>query len=225
MADPDRSAEMLRSVALTHLSMGAVHSLNNAFTVILGELGFLSDDRKEDPEVQEACATMREEMDRCTRITRGLLTARHLATNPEPDLDLARTAQDVCRLLPDTLGRRVTVAVDVRDELPLARGVAGHVHSAIAAAAHLLVSRTERSVTLRVAAELASEGPRLTLELTGKECGEAVAAPFADPAAAGDASLRGAILALRDVLDHSDVRLTSDAGDGRASVILLFHAA
>ena len=66
--------EIARLELLRRLALGAAHTLNNAFTAILGETLCLADERKGDPVVTEACSLIQSEVERCARLTRQVAT-------------------------------------------------------------------------------------------------------------------------------------------------------
>ena len=114
--------EIARLAVLWRLAAGAAHSLNNALTAILGEASFLSDDHKDDPQVVEGCDAIIAEVDRCARLTRGVLARRHPAQGRSAEVDLVRLVGDLGRMLHETLGRRIELDVALPDDLLLVAG-------------------------------------------------------------------------------------------------------
>jgi signal transduction histidine kinase len=117
--------EVARLAALWRLALGASHSLNNALTAIVGEASFLRDDRKGDAAVGEACDAILAEVDRCARLIRALLARRHPPQQGGDEVDLGRLVGDLARLLPDTLGSRIDLRLELgSDLLPVAGNAA-----------------------------------------------------------------------------------------------------
>jgi signal transduction histidine kinase len=117
------AAELARLVVMQRLALGMAHTMNNAFTAILGEAAVLSGAHKDDPEVEEACQVIRAEVERCARLTRALLARRTAASKrPGREADLGRIARDLRGLLRDTISRRIELEVAAPEDLVLAAG-------------------------------------------------------------------------------------------------------
>ena len=108
--DHDRE-EIVRLELLRRLAMGAAHTLNNAFTGILGETLCLLDERKGDPAVVEACGVIQNEVERCARLTR-LVALRAQTREPLLDeADLGALLRGVEALLRETVSRSLAIRI------------------------------------------------------------------------------------------------------------------
>jgi len=117
------STELAELVALERLALGAVHTLNNAFTTVLGETSFLESQRKGDSELEEACQLIRTEIDRCARLTRALRMQRSAPAAASTEApDLARIVRDLSGLLAATLSSRLVLRVETPERLLLVKG-------------------------------------------------------------------------------------------------------
>ncbi len=117
-------SEIARLLATQRLALGAAHAMNNAFTAILGETGYLRDEHKSDPELLDSCGTIHTEVSRCARMTRALLALGRGAGSREDELDLVRGVRALASLLGETLGRHVTLELEAPDALIRVRGSA-----------------------------------------------------------------------------------------------------
>ena len=103
-----------RMAVLSELALGVAHTLNNALTSIGGEASFLQSETK-DPEVEQACGLILEQVERCARLTHALLRRR----SPPPaacECELGRVLRDVQALLRDSLPRRLELSIEACDE-------------------------------------------------------------------------------------------------------------
>lgn len=105
-----------RLVALAELAFGLAHALNNALTAIVGETSFLHGDPKEPGEIDAACQVILEQVERCGRMTRGVLMRRPAPGLARGECDLVRMLRDVEPLLRDALSRRIELSVETPEE-------------------------------------------------------------------------------------------------------------
>lgn len=190
--------EIARLEAMNRLAMGAAHAMNNAFTAVVGEAEFLYDDHKHEPEIVEACEVILAQIERCTRITRALLTRRNPSQAGASEVDLARLVRELGNLLGETLGHGAELEVDYPDDLVLVRGDAASLEVAVLTLVHYATEQGSGSTRLRLGAEAAG-GPGFQLEV---ERGESVglgATALRDPGCAEDALLRSQLQALHDL--------------------------
>jgi signal transduction histidine kinase len=101
--------EIARLELLRRLSMGAAHTLNNAFTAILGETLCLLDERKSDPVVAEACALIQQEVERCARLMRSVATRVHQRDSMIDECDLGGLLRGIEPILRETVSRAVAI--------------------------------------------------------------------------------------------------------------------
>ena len=99
--DEAPAGELAQLEVLQRLALGAAHTLNNAFSAILGEVHFLAEERKGDSEVDAACALIGREVERCARLTRALCERGDrcgpgCAVDPEFDLTALAPASLRC---------------------------------------------------------------------------------------------------------------------------------
>lgn len=129
------SAELANLEVFRRQAEGVAHSLNNAFTSLLGEIALLGDERKDDPVVEETVSVLREQLERCVKLVRNGLVRPPLqppdrgALQP-PDrgeVDLGLLLSRCIRVLEGTLPRRITLATRVPDESWLLRGDAAEI--------------------------------------------------------------------------------------------------
>ena len=154
---------MARLESQRRLALGAAHTLNNALTAALGEVGFLRDERKGDPAVVEACDAVARELERCVRATAALLPRRR-ASGPGPT-DLVRAARDAASLLRATLGRRGALDVRAPDDLLLVGADASDLDLLIVLLVQAAVERVGRSARLELSvAPRGAAGARLELD-------------------------------------------------------------
>jgi hypothetical protein len=155
----ERLAEAVaRREALGSLALGAAHTLNNAFTAVLGEASFLIDERKGDPLVVEACQLIQQEIERCARLTRVLLVRRRSAGGSLQTIDLAQLLRSAAPLLRDTISRSVEVELRLPDRAVLVHGRRQDLELLILLLAYRLVGREARGGELGLRLEDPGEG-------------------------------------------------------------------
>lgn len=100
---------------LSELALGVAHTLNNALTSIGGEASFLQSETK-DPEVEQACVLILEQVERCARLTHALLRRRSPPPAAARECELGRVLRDVQAQLRDCLPRRLELSVEACEE-------------------------------------------------------------------------------------------------------------
>jgi signal transduction histidine kinase len=220
-----RPEEVARLEAMRRLTMGATHTLNNAFTTVIGEASFLLEDRKHDDLVVEACQTILAELERCTKLTRALLARRHPSQSGSGEVDMVRLVRELGKMLSETLGRQNQLVLDTPDDLLLVRGDAGDLELLVLTLAHYAADHAgaPTKLTLSVHTEPTEEKIRLCIAVEGSDLPDSVAEAVLDPARAPDeiacVSLENAA---RIVCAHGGSRYASLTGpDSWATLILL----
>jgi signal transduction histidine kinase len=208
--------EVLQLTSIDRLAIGSAHSLNNAFTAVLGEVGFLLDDYKEDPAIVEACEAIRRELERCAQLVRAIGLHRSHAAQSDDEVDLVRVTRDVEGLLRASMGRRIGLALETGEDALLVRGGAQPFASLLVTAAHLLASVMSSGETLTVRARRARARAYAMLELVAPRAGHEMVEPFRDPSLAANGDARVALAAIHGVLralgGQLCVRSTPDRG-------------
>jgi signal transduction histidine kinase len=222
-----RPEEAARLEAMRRLSMGAAHTLNNAFAALLGEARSLLEDRKRDPLVVEACHAMLDELGRCTRLTRALLARREPSQSGSGEVDMVRLVRELGDLLSDTLGRQHQLAVDAPDDLLLVEGDAVDLELLVLALVYHAADHAggPTRLTLSVSAKPEEREIRLSLAVDGRDPCDRVAEAVLDPSLAPDeisrASLEGAA---RIVRAHGGTCCASSTKQGRWTALVLLPA-
>lgn len=181
--------EVARLEALRRLSMGAAHALNNAMTAAMGEASLLGEERKRDPLVAESSAAMLGELERCARITRGLLTRRHPSQGGGDDLDLVRSVRELGNVLSETLGRQHRLQVVYPDDILPVRADAESLELLILALVHYAADHSGGNARIHLSVQPDAERryAELRLEVSAPSLPEYAAAAVADPSQAPDA--------------------------------------
>jgi hypothetical protein len=149
-ADPV-AEEVARLELLRRLALGAAHTLNNAFTAILGETLCLADERKGDPVVTEACALIQSEVERCARLTRQIATRVQRRESVLDETNVATLVRSLEPLLRETVTRSVAIDLDVPDRGVLVRGPGEDLELLVLLVAHRLARLPGRGAVLRIA--------------------------------------------------------------------------
>lgn len=209
--------EIARLDLLRRLSMGAAHTLNNAFTAILGETLGLLDERKGDPLVTEACESIQGEVERCARLMRAIALRMHRRAPLLDETSLASVLRVLEPLLRETVSRSVALACEAPPLSVCVRGTSEDIELLALLCAHRLVYGASSGVLhLRV------ETPRpgeVSLQIEVRDGGEPHAAP---PNPDWDAVVEASVRALSE--RHGiTVRENAD-GDASRSVHLGFAA-
>ena len=219
---PDKAA---RLEAMQRLSMGAAHTLNNAFTTVIGEASFLLEDRKHDDLVVESCQLILAELERCTKLTRALLVRRHPNQAGSGEVDMVRLIRELGEMLSETLGREHQLMVETPDDLLLVGGDAGDLELLVLTLVHYAADHADgpTRLTLSVGREPTEPEIRLSLAVEGRDLPDSIAEAVLDPTRAPDeiacVSLENAA---RIVGAHSGSRYASSTGpDSWAALILL----
>jgi len=172
--------EIARLELLRQLALGAAHTLNNAFTAILGETLCLADERKSDPLVAEACALIQSEVERCARLTRQVAVRVQRRESVLDETNIAALVRSLEPLLRETVSRSVSIDVEIPDRSILVRGPGEDLELLVLLVAHRLARIPGRGAALRIA--LGAHDARtveLLLEVRGSD-----ATPL-EPRAAG----------------------------------------
>lgn len=143
--------EIARLELLRRLAMGAAHTLNNAFTAILGETLCLADERKGDPVVTEACSLIQSEVERCARLTRQVATRVQRRESVLDETNVATLVRSLEPLLRETVTRSVAIDFDVPDRGLLVRGPGEDLELLVLLVAHRLARLPGRGAALRIA--------------------------------------------------------------------------
>ena len=200
--DDDATARLAHLEAMRRLAMGAAHTLNNAFTAVMGETGFLQEDRKQDALVVEATTAILTELDRCTRITRGLLARRSPAQGDNDEVDLVRVVREVGDLLGHTIGSLCQLRITAPDDFLLVRGGAERLELLVLALVHYAADHAGGSseVQLALASEPEAGEVTLRLQVKAQELPEYVVGAFQEPELAPDAPTRTSLAAIAQVV-------------------------
>lgn len=143
--------EIARLELLRRLALGAAHTLNNAFTAILGETLCLADERKGDPVVTEACSLIQSEVERCARLTRQVATRVQRRESVLDETNVATLVRSLEPLLRETVTRSVAIDFDVPDRGLLVRGPGEDLELLVLLVAHRLARLPGRGAALRIA--------------------------------------------------------------------------
>ena len=143
--------EIARLELLRRLATGAAHTLNNAFTAILGETLCLADERKHDPLVSEACDLIQGEVERCARLTRSIAARVQRRENVLEETNIAALVRGLEPLLRETVSRSVAMAIEVPDVCVLVRGPGEDLELLVLLVAHRLAHTPIRGATLHIA--------------------------------------------------------------------------
>lgn len=160
----DETARDLHREVMLRLYRGAVHSLNNAFTAALGEASFLADEYKHDPEVQEACAQVIEQIDRSATILRDVGACDERAATGS--CDLRSLLRKLGPLLESTSGSQHAYHVEIPESAPSVDASFADVQLALLATIHALVPPRSEGTRVRIEVqEYDASGP-VTLGIT-----------------------------------------------------------
>jgi signal transduction histidine kinase len=220
-----RPEKVARLEAMRRLTMGAAHTLNNAFTAVIGEASFLLEDRKEDDLVVEACQSILADLERCTKLTRALLAWRQPGQSGPGEVDMVRLVRELGKILSETLGRQNQLVVNAPDDLLLVKGDASELELLVLTLVHYAADHADgpTKLTLSVSAEPARGEIRLCIATEGSDLPDSIAEAIVDPSRAPDeiacVSLESAS---RIVSAHGGSRYASSTGpDSWAALVLL----
>jgi hypothetical protein len=188
--------------------MGAAHTLNNAFTEAIAEAGFLLEDHKDTaPELAESCQLILASLDRCARITRGLLARDGPPrAEAEAEADLVRAIQTLCPLLEETLGSRYALRASLPDDLVLVPGSPADLELLLLVWIQFAADHSGPTAELEIqlvpdAADSDESRPvALHLHVDAPSLAAGVVEAFVDPAAASDPVTRLCLEALDALL-------------------------
>jgi signal transduction histidine kinase len=207
--------EIARLVASHRVSLGAAHTLNNAFTAILGETSLLLGTHRDDPDLQEACGAIRAEIERCARVTKALLHRRS-PTHRRGELDLVRTVRECMVLLRDTLSRRIDLEVELPDDLVLIEGSASEIETVVLALVQHVCDLVPRAARVRIAVKGGAQLPDVVLEieLVSKDVPEDAESLLLDPPSTAGLAERAAVLAVRSLATAYGARIEAFGEQG-----------
>jgi len=143
--------EIARLELLRRLAAGAAHTLNNAFTAILGETLCLADERKHDPLVSEACDLIQGEVERCARLTRSIAVRVQRRESALEETNIAALVRGLEPLLRETVSRSVAIAVEVPDICVVVRGPSEDLELLVLLVAHRLAQTSSSGAALHIA--------------------------------------------------------------------------
>ncbi|RIL03041.1 MAG: hypothetical protein DCC71_15730 [Proteobacteria bacterium] len=205
--------EVARLELLRRMTMGAAHTLNNAFTAILGETLCLLDERKSDPVVAEACQLIQGEIERCARLARSVALRVQRRRPVLDETDAAALVGALEPLLRETVSRSIAIECDVEDAPLGVRGATEELEPLVLLCAHRLVRGVRSGGVLRVAARREAGGA-VVLEL-------ALEAKREPEREAGAASWDALVArSLRSLAERHGVELHEESGRDRAAVAL-----
>ena len=220
--DPEQIAALS---AMTRLSLGAAHALNNAFTAAMGETHFLMEEQKGNPQIVEVCEVVLSELERCARITRALLTRRHPSQAGGSEVDAGRLVSELGALLGETLGARHQLQVSVPDELLMVAGDARALELMVLSLVHYGADHAGDGSQIRLVLEEepAESAIALRLFVNAQSLPEYVVDAFRDPSQAPDAVTGASLEAIASVVSsHGGSRsAAATAPDGWAALIHL----
>jgi len=212
---------------MQRLSMGAAHTMNNAFTAVIGEASFLLEDRKQDDLVVESCQTILAELERCTKLTRALLARRHPNQSGSGEVEMVRLVRELGEMLSETLGRENQLTVEAPDDLLLVAGDAGDLELLVLTLVHYAADHVDgpTQLTLSVGSEPMERKIRLSLAVEGRDLPDSIAEAVLDPSRATDeiacVSLENAAQIVRA---HGGSRQASSTGPDRWTALILLPA-
>lgn len=206
--------------AFRRLSLGAAHSFNNALTAVLGEVAFLEDAHKHEPELVEACELIRQQIERCARLTRVVLSRRWDEPDRRAAVDPTALLRELVSALSDTLSRRIELRLEVPPDLPFVSGDTGELESLLIVLVHRLVDATAGAAELRVGGEACEGHARLWLDLASPEVSPALREQLLNPAAVPPVAALSLRAALAIVEDHAATVRCASAAPGRVRIEL-----
>ncbi|MBW2314157.1 MAG: HAMP domain-containing histidine kinase [Deltaproteobacteria bacterium] len=192
---------------------GAAHTLNNAFTSLLGELALLGDERKDDPVVDEAICALREQLERCVKLVRNGLVRPAMREPSDGEVDLGLLISRCIRVLEGTLPRRVMLTTRVPDESWLLRGEAAEIEVTLLSllfrmgdlvpggCVDVRISVAEGSAAGTVALHVDVEAPDLPADARQR---------LVDPGLAEDATRAASLQAIHAIADRHGSHLQTD---------------
>jgi hypothetical protein len=221
-----RPEELANLELLRRQTQGAAHTLNNAFTALLGELALLSDERKGDPLVEEAVGALRIQLERCVRLARHGLVRQRLGPPQEVDVDLGLLASRCQRLLEGTLSRRIRLNVRVPDDAWIVRGDPATLEVLLLTLIHRMADLAGggcAEVALSLEPGPAPDKLRVAFDLAVDELPSDARRRLVDPALDEDPAAATALAAAHSIADcHGSFLETQRNGDGGLRLSLAF---
>lgn len=200
MAGPGTPVDRIAHLeAVRRLSMGAAHTLNNAFTTLVGEASFLLKDRQHDPDLAESLQVMLEALDRCTRITRALQVLGHPSQDGS-EVELVRVVNDLGALLRQTLGSRCPLTIDTPDDVHFVAGEAEQIELLVLSVVHYAADSSGDHAELCVRVAPGRKDVALELDVVAPNLDDAAIAAFNEPARAEDPVTRSVLEAVASLL-------------------------
>lgn len=155
--------EIVRLELLRRLSMGVAHTLNNAFTAILGETLCLLEERKEDALVIEACSLIQQEAERCAKLTRSLAMRVQRRNAVTDESDLAALLRNIEPTLRETVSRAIGLYCEPPPPGFCVLGGSEDLEMLVLSTALRLVRASSAGGELRIRVEGEDEGPEIDL--------------------------------------------------------------
>lgn len=169
--------EVARLELLRRLSIGVAHTLNNAFTAMLGETLCLADERKHDPVVAEACMVIQQEIQRCTRLTRSVAVRVQRREGLVEETSLPLLLRGIEPLLRETVSRSIAIRCEVPADGVYAKGATDDIEPLLLLEAHRMSRAAPAGGTLRIGVESSESHIDLVLELRAQGDGMRDAPP------------------------------------------------
>jgi len=193
-----------RVAVLARLALGAAHTMNNAFTTVLGEVSLLREHRKDDPVVSDACDVLLGEVERCTRLTRSLQARRRPSQSGAGEVDLVRLVAELEPLLDQTLGRHHRLEVRAPDDLLLIAGEAERIELLVLCLVQYAADHSGGGsrVVLAVEEEPVEEAVALRLFVTADGLPDYAVNALLDPPQAPDPATRACLEAIASVVSE-----------------------
>jgi signal transduction histidine kinase len=219
MTDREREGAWVPSSELANLEIlrrqaeGAAHTLNNAFTSLLGELALLGDERKDDPVVDEAISALREQLERCVKLVRNGLVRPPMGEPVAGEVDLGLLLSRCVRILDGTLPHRVALSTRVPDESWLLPGEAAEMEVMLLALVFRIGDLVPHGgIDVRISlADGASPGTlALHVDLEALDLPGDARQRLVDPGLAGDATQKASLQAIHAIADRHGSHLQTE---------------
>jgi signal transduction histidine kinase len=160
--------EVARLELMRRLSVGVAHTLNNAFTAMLGETLCLVDERKHDPVVAEACIAIQQEIQRCARLTRSAAMRVQRRDGLLEETSLPLLLRGLEPLLRETVSRSVAIRCEAPPDGLYARGASDDIEPLLLLEAHRMAHDARSGGTLRIGVESGESHVDLVLALAAR---------------------------------------------------------
>ncbi len=208
-----RRQEVANLDLLRRQAMGAAHTLNNVFTALLGELTLLSDERKDDPVVEEAVNAVRSQLERCVKLVRTGLVRPRLPEPVEAEVDLGLLVSRCMRLLDGGLSRRIVVDSDVPDDSWVVRGDPAQLEILLLAVVHRMADLPVggcAELTIGVGVGQGPDTVCLRFDLAADELEADARQRLVDPALAEHEVQAATLEAVHEIADHHGTHLQTE---------------